>query len=152
MRRGRTEEGEKAFARYDYLQKFDRQLKGARQRVSEHPQDPAAHLALARLYMNEKRLSETIGTLRRLLQLNPNFQQAYYFLGLAYEGLNDYQSAERALARAIVLDPQHVPSYIAIAGVFQKLGHKEAAVAAFEAATKMRPGQVGTAHGKLIKE
>ena len=95
-------------------------------------------------------MQDAVRALQRLAQLNPGIQETYYLLGIAYEGLNDYTSAEVALRKSIELNRGHVPSYIAIAGVYKNLGQHEAALAAFEAAAKANPGNTGSARGKLF--
>ena len=53
------------------------------------------------------------------------------------------------LRKSLELNSKHVPSYIALAGIYKKLGQHDAALAAFEAAAKANPGNSGSARGKL---
>jgi TolB-like protein/Flp pilus assembly protein TadD len=114
--------------------------------------DPSFALAYARLAysrlnrhwfitrLNPAQLEEVKSTIERALAIAPDLPDVYLALGVFYYwGHRDYDSALRALDRAIELQPSNFDSRTFRAGVYRRRGEWRRSLAEFERALELNP-------------
>jgi tetratricopeptide (TPR) repeat protein len=82
---------------------------------------------------------------------------AWFDLGLARQDLRDYPAAATAYRKALALKSDHAEAALNLAIVLQESGHREAAMAAYAQAYRLRPALFGSiamaltsaSHGRL---
>jgi tetratricopeptide (TPR) repeat protein len=102
----------------------------------------AAGLVRAR----QGRIEEARAALRRATELAPDDLLSHYYLGTTHAGPETEEARglrERALLRAIALQPAHAPSLAALSELVAAAGRKEEAVAHAAAARRAEPREVG---------
>ena len=98
--------------------------------------------------MLEKKYQKAIVFLQKAIELNPEFKEAYYNLGLSYERLGEYKDAIKNLKKAIQLSPDDANAYYALGYVYYQKKKNKQAVEAFEHAARLKPNNPFT-HSKL---
>jgi uncharacterized protein HemY len=69
--------------------------------VREFPDSPMGHFSLGRLYLEEKRWSESVKALSEAVRLDPTYAAALVALGDAYAGLGDKAQAKAHWSAAL---------------------------------------------------
>jgi tetratricopeptide (TPR) repeat protein len=92
----------------------------------------AAHYALGRLLINEKRWAEAVKEFKSALAARPS-PEAHYALGCVYYQLNRLRMSARHLRNAIEADGDYAEAFYALGLVLMRLGETNAARAAFQA-------------------
>lgn len=77
--------------------------------------------------------------LNKAIEINPNYQIAYYNLGNSYYALGDVDSAENLYKKAIEVDPQYTDSYFNLAYLCLQRGDKEEAIMLFKKCIHINP-------------
>src|SRR5712692_6099037 len=72
---------------------------------SQHPTDPEVNLRLARAYYAVQRYADARGALQVVLVAQPGNTSARAYLGLTYEGLEQYDSARAVYTRLLADQP-----------------------------------------------
>lgn len=75
--------------------------------------------------------------LKKSLQLNPDFAASHGLLGKVLLRRNSMHEAVAALERAVALRPDHIPSHIALANAYRKLGREADAAREFQAVREL---------------
>jgi len=70
-------------------------------------------------YMEAGEYDKAIGRLESILDLNPNYIETYYNLGVAYYQMNDYEKAVASLDTAIAKKSDFADAYYSRAVVFE---------------------------------
>jgi Tfp pilus assembly protein PilF len=52
---------------------------------------------------------EAIEDFQRVVQMQPNYTEAYFYMGQSYEKIGKRETAEKAYENAIAIDPRYVP-------------------------------------------
>jgi cytochrome c-type biogenesis protein CcmH/NrfG len=78
--------------------------------LREAPDEPNAQLGLASTLMAEQRTTEARVILEALVRKKPDFQPAYYLLGMAYEAGGDMSRARAAYQAYVSSNPSRVSS------------------------------------------
>jgi len=97
--------------------KFLQAIQVYRDAILANPENPAYHLALARLYIYTKQYQQALDSAGNALIQNPNNAQALALRGYALGLMGDYLQAESALNQAIELDPNNPVPYAYLAEV-----------------------------------
>ncbi len=79
-----------------------------------------------------------------VIELAPNFADAYFVRGLIQEALEDDERAMSAYSQAIELDPEYADAYNNRGLVYQKMGNLDAAIADWTAALEINPELVSS--------
>jgi tetratricopeptide (TPR) repeat protein len=98
--------------------------------------------------MLTKKYDEAILCFKKAIDLNPKLMEAYYNLGIAYEGQGKHKDSIDALKEAIQLDPSHANAHYALGYAYYKLKKYNDSVAAFKQSIKIKPDSA-FAHSKL---
>jgi superkiller protein 3 len=89
--------------------------------------------------MLEKEYQKAILFLKKAIELNPEFSEAYYNLGLSYERLGEYKDSIKSLNKAITLSPDDANAYYALGYVYYQKKKYKKAVEAFEHSARLKP-------------
>ena len=82
---------------------------------------------------------EAIEFLEKAIELNPEFSEAYYNLGISYERLGKHKDAIEMLKKTIELSPDNPNAYYALGyAYYQKKKYKKA-IDAFEHTVSIQP-------------
>ncbi len=116
------------------------------QAIANKPQDPNAYIGLARAHGRLGRYQEAIADYTRLIELKPDSGAynsrawSYHLAGRDAEGLPD---AEKAVA----LTPTNSAAIETRAEIFEKLGRRDAAIADYRAALRIKPDMASAQAG-----
>ncbi|MSS70158.1 MAG: tetratricopeptide repeat protein [Candidatus Latescibacteria bacterium] len=108
-------------------------------------QDPEHLLAannLGVLRLREERYDEAVAQFRKVSDFAPGFADAWYNLGLAYQGLEADSTAAGAYARAMALDGAHLAARLNLGVLYARHGQFAEAVGHFEGVLRQDPGHL----------
>ena len=95
--------------------------------------------ALGKAYLQENNLAQASRQFEEILKVNPNFGDAYYYLGVIHVRQRDYENAEEAYRHAINLDPSSASAYERLAHLYGTRGiHLDKAIQLAEKAVDLR--------------
>lgn len=98
-----------------------------------------AHLRLGRVFMAKGFYQESINNFKRVIQLNPNFSQAYKLLGTAYLKINEYKNALRIFSTVLEQESEY-PDILNARGIlYIHMGNYEAAKNDLQRAIQLKP-------------
>jgi len=80
---------------------------------------------------------EAIGVFDRRIALDPNNDEAYYYIGLSYKEMNQYPEALEALRQAAALAPTRADRHFWVAILYQQLDSLSQAEREFQAAVDL---------------
>ncbi len=89
--------------------------------------------------MIKGKYKEAIEPLEKAINLNPDFHEAYYNLGISYEHLGQYKKAIKALEEVVKLSPQDANVYYALGFAYYKKKKYKKAVTAFDRSISLKP-------------
>jgi Tfp pilus assembly protein PilF len=112
------------------------------------PQDPNAHLGLARALLRQGKPDEAMRAFRVAIMLEPARADAHASLGVALAAQGKMDEAIVCFQRAIQLDPQFVPAYIHLGTALQQKGKIAEAEALLRKALALEP-RAAEAHARL---
>ena len=75
--------------------------------------------------MNNGDVDGAIARLVSINDLNPNFPQAYYNLGVAYDYKKEYQKSVDAFNCALTLKPKFAEAFYGLGVVYEKMAYEE---------------------------
>lgn len=91
-------------------------------------------------------LPQAISLYEQLLAINPQYAQAYHFLGLVYALLGDMQAAITNLKKASQLEPRNPSYHNNLANAFKKMHQTEQAILSYQQALKLSPDYAQAHH------
>lgn len=97
------------------------------------------HYNLATELLKKNDYSNAINHFESVLQILPDFERTYYYLGLCYQKLAYYQQALSYFNKAINSYPNDLDSYLAKAMILDAQGNLSEAVAILVTAIKINP-------------
>lgn len=89
------------------------------------------NISEAKKYYQEKKYNESIQSAEKALLdavTNEEKTEAHFRMGLSYYKLSDIKAAEEEYQKAIIIDPDHVPSHSSMTSVYNSYGKFEDAV------------------------
>lgn len=98
--------------------------------------------------MLSEKYEEAIVYFKKAIDLNPDFIEAYYNLGITYEKLDKHKDSVEALKKAIQLDPNRANAHYALGYAYYRLEKYDDAVVTFKQSIKIKPDSA-FAHSKL---
>lgn len=106
------------------------------QEVQKHPNNPQTLLALAKRLTQSGRLNDAFDTYQKLVQIDPNLEEAWTGLAQVAEPTRGAEVAFSILQALLKRRPQSVAGHLALAELYQKhqfhsLAAKEAAIATY---------------------
>ena len=122
---------------------YERALSSCRKGIELNPtlQVPTViRAALGRSYFQEGKLTQASRQFEEILKVDPDFGDAYYYLGAIRVRQRDYERAEEAYSHAINLDPSSAKAYERLAHLYGTRGiHHDKAIQLAEKAVKLQP-------------
>jgi Tfp pilus assembly protein PilF/predicted Ser/Thr protein kinase len=112
------------------------------------PEDPAAHVYLARRYVQQGNVEQAIAEYEAAIRLDPEFVEAYVDLGGVLLRQNDLEGALERLEKALAIDPEHVKAHLGMGDVYLQMREYDAAAHHYEIVVAFDP-DVGGPHAKL---
>ncbi len=94
----------------------------------------------ARDFYSQKRWQDMIDAYRKTLELDPNNSEAYGAMGEALYSLNRTEESKPILEKAESLDPENGATHALLGKLYQDEGKQDQAIAEFEDAFRLRPG------------
>ncbi len=99
------------------------------------------HVLLGAVLKKVERFDEAISQCLKALQLEPNNEEAYLNIALAYQAQQKYSEAIENLDRAIAIDPEYSSAYAALGSTYESMGDKELARIYYEKAWSLAPAK-----------
>lgn len=87
----------------------------------------------------QKKWQDTIDAYRKVLELQPNWPEAYFAIGEAFYYLNLPQESMPELEKAVALDPEKSTAHELLGKLYQDTGRQQEAIAQLEEAHRLRP-------------
>ena len=115
------------------------QEKGEAVNPSPTELDAVKELNKATGLMLKSEYKEAIEFLKKAIELNPEFSEAYYNLGISYERLGKHKDAIEMLKKTIELSPDNPNAYYALGYVYYQKKKYKKAIDAFEHTVSLQP-------------
>lgn len=114
-----------------------------REAIRSDPKYANAYANLGAVLARQGRIDEAVGEYRTALAINPRHADAHYYLGLAMENQAKFLDADRHYEAVQREKPNHVDAIRQRGMLAMKAGNHEKAVAFFQAALLLHPGDSG---------
>ncbi len=111
--------------------------------LARHPEDAAARLVLARVWVRQGELGPAAEALREVLRTRPDLVMAHYNLGHVAYRSRLYDEAEEHLKRAVELKPDLPDAHYTLGLTYLALKRYPEAIASLEKAVQIDPKHVG---------
>jgi Tetratricopeptide repeat len=95
--------------------------------LAQNPGHLESHVNLARVWIGQGKIPQTLERLDVVLSLAPDYPVAWYLRGEALKVIGDLPASEEALRRALELDPSHQSSARALMSLLFNAGRLEEA-------------------------
>jgi tetratricopeptide (TPR) repeat protein len=100
---------------------YAQETKGEARNPSPREMDAIKEHSKGTEQMLAKKHKEAIVFFRRAIDLNPNFSEAYYNLGITYEELGKHEDSVETLKKAIQLTPENANAHYALGYAYHQL-------------------------------
>src|SRR5262249_23474210 len=100
---------------------------------------------------DQGRLAEAEAALRKAIDLQPDYAQAHYNLGLALRNQGKLAEAEAAFRKAIELQPDFAEAYVGLGLALKNQGKLAEAVKAYRRAVELKPNDTKAHYDLLLK-
>jgi rhomboid protease GluP len=107
--------------------------------VRQRPDYWPAHLQLARAYTIQRDYAKAEAELKRVIELNPSNENAYYFLGYTELELRRPDQARAAFAQLLKLNPKSDDAHFGLAAVFSFENKYAEALAEYQRTAQLNP-------------
>lgn len=97
---------------------------------------------LAISFHNQKNISEAIKAYRHVIEMDPNFFEAYNNLGLIYLEMGDYDNSLKTLKEAIEINPNYEKALNNLGIIYYLKGDNKKAMEVFQKAIEINPNNV----------
>jgi tetratricopeptide (TPR) repeat protein len=88
----------------------------------------------------QRKWTDTIDSYGKVLELQPDWAEAYAAIGEGLFSLNRNRESMEALTKAVSLDPDDGSSHLLLGRLYQDAGNQDQALQQLEAAHRLRPG------------
>ena len=118
---------------------YSQDKKQAVQNPSPREIDAAKEHSKGTEQMLAQKYKEAIVFFRRAIDLNPDFSEAYYNLGISYEKLEKHEDSVEALKKSIQLTPDNANAHYALGYAYCQLRRYKDAIDALERSLALKP-------------
>ncbi len=87
----------------------------------------------------EGKFQEAIEYFEKAIELDPNYDKAYYYMGAAYEKLENYEKAINCYEKAVNINPKSAEALSRIGLCYESLDEIQKAIEAYERVIKVDP-------------
>ncbi len=131
------------------LERNDESIPILEKLVATHPETAVAHFLLGAAYERTGQRQKAVASLRRVLEIQPDFHAALNYLGYTYaEAGENLDEALRLVRRAVALDPDNGSYVDSLGWTYHRLGRHEQARGYLERAARLEPADA-TLHEHL---
>ncbi|MFI5149162.1 MAG: tetratricopeptide repeat protein [Bacteroidia bacterium] len=103
------------------------------------PENPEVLYDLARMYQDEQKYKDAAGLYLHMLQINKNFYDAQYNLGVVQVDMKNYAEALNYFSNAITIQPKNPKPYYARGYAYQLMGNFQNAAADYRYTLTLDP-------------
>jgi tetratricopeptide (TPR) repeat protein len=122
------------------MKNYDAVLDDAIKVLQSEPSDLSLNQTVGELYLGKNSYNEAIPVFQKILQLDPNNAEAYYYLALAYHKLGDYKNQQINALEAIKRNTKFTgESYFIIGDAAQKSKNYNEAIEAYRKTLSAKP-------------
>jgi tetratricopeptide (TPR) repeat protein len=107
--------------------------------LEQNPTNAHAHAQLAKALLSRRQLAEGLAHLRQAVQIDPNYEEAHYHLGVLAQD-SDPAVAEAEFNRTIQINPENFKARNNLGLLFMRQGRLMEAEEQFQAALQVNPG------------
>lgn len=104
--------------------------------LKDAPEDGNVLNLFGFLNVQTNRFSEAVSYLKKAVERYPNFFEAWFNLGLAYKGMDDFENAIFAYKKALEIEPENVTANFNLANVYECKNETDNAIVYYEYAYK----------------
>lgn len=115
---------------------------------AQDPWNPELNYYLGRFHLGLGSGEQAAGYLKRATILAPDLAEYHYWLGVAYWTANEIDAEERALERALALDPEHAPARLALAHNLLEQGRAAKALTHYDVLLAAAPADAEALWGR----
>jgi predicted O-linked N-acetylglucosamine transferase (SPINDLY family) len=130
------------------LGQLDDALASYRTALDQEPRFPEAWESLSRVLLDQRRYTDALVALNRLIALKPT-SKAYLLMAVAHGRLEDLDSAITAAKKAVEISPLSSDAHDALGGELKWAGQLDAAMVSLRRALELCPTD-HSAHSKLV--
>lgn len=132
----------------EHQEKWDAAIRNYRKALELNHHNANALSGLARIYYNTGDYQNSKATYLKLIAIEPENDESYYFLGVIEQEYKNWDKAIEYYQKAISLQPASAGSHAALGDLYDEMGRKDDAVAQLQLAIKHDPSNV-TYHSLL---
>jgi hypothetical protein len=108
--------------------------------LRENPRDAKAHCDIGSALLMQGDFENGLVRLRKAIEIDPEYDEAHYFTGLAYRSRKQLPEAQREFETTIRINPNHARARGNLGLVLTEQGNLDGAVQQFEVALQLNPG------------
>ena len=105
---------------------------------------PDPHYTLGVTLWQTGNFDESASELQKVIQVKPDYAEAYYTLGSVYKQMGKLPEAAESLRKAISLQPDFAGAHTTLAGVLKQQGNNTGAAEENRVANEIRQTKMGT--------
>ena len=117
--------------------KYTESLKYLNQSLKLDAENSETKIFISMNYLATDRFKDSVGILNEVIEKNPDIFEAYYSLGLAFNGLKNYRAAEEVFRRAAEIKPSDADIHYRLGVCLYKLNRKDALQKEYETLLKL---------------
>ena len=118
------------------------EVKPAAEKDPNLPVDVLTHFNLGIHFYQQKEILKAIQSYQKVMELDPNYVEAYNNLGIIYQEMGDLEKALEAYRKSIEINPRYEKAYNNRGIVFYLQGRDEEALASFQKALALNPNNI----------
>ena len=89
-------------------------------------------------------LDEAKKLYQKVIEINPNYENAYNNLGIIYSISGDLQEAKKCYEKTLAINPKNFNAYNNVGNIYKELGDFENAINKYEKAIELNPNHLNT--------
>jgi Tfp pilus assembly protein PilF len=118
------------------------EVKPAAEKDPNLPADVLTHFNLGIHFYQQKEILKAIQSYQKVMELDPNYVEAYNNLGIIYQEMGDLEKALEAYQKSIEINPRYEKAYNNRGIVFYLQGRDEEALESFQKALALNPNNI----------
>ena len=107
--------------------------------LATHPTLSEAHLLMGKFYVTQRSMNNAVSELEQAATLKPNDAEAYRYLTIAQESLNNLPQATEAARQTVRLSPKNAEDALRLASLLARSPNPEEAKGFFKTALMVNP-------------
>jgi len=109
---------------YSILRNFEKADEQFQKVLDKDPSNMQVMYLAALNYLDWGKTDKALDLFKRIVAQSPDFADAYFFMAMAYDRKNDFDNEEKALLKAIELNPNHAKALNHLAFIYADRGIK----------------------------